>query len=245
MAKDRIFIVTIIFSTIIFGSVFYITQRGTYQKQSLQPSDEVAVSEGLNFVDIQMSYVSQLPDDTYEQPWSSACEEASITMIEQFYRRGNKPISKEAGKQIMNSLFEWENKNFGYNEDTNASSTAQVINEFTSLTAQVKENPTLEEIKNEIKNNRPVLSFHAGDELKNPYLHFREDGSNFHTVVLKGYDEKKKEFIAHDPGTYKYSGENYRYSYEVIMDSLHDYDLETKNTKGGKPVVIFTDFKMQ
>lgn len=194
-----------------------------------------------DFVDLAVPYVSQLPDQVFVKPWSAACEEASIVMVEQFYL-GNKNefFPKEESKQKMNALFTWEDANFGFNDDTDASSTARLINERAAFTATVKSNPTLEEIKNELKNNRLVISMHDGRRLNNPYLHFSKEGPGYHVIVLKGYDNEKKEFIAHDPGTHEYSGDKYRYSYETIMSSLHDYDVKTKKAENGIPVVLFT-----
>jgi uncharacterized protein YvpB len=192
-------------------------------------------------VNLPVPYLSQMPDGLFVLPWSKACEEASITMIAEFYAKNNEkflPITR--GKESMNKLMAWEDKEFGYNDDTDASSTARIINEASSFTAVVKLNPTLEEIKDEIRNNRPVVSFHYGPGLKNPYLHFKADGANYHVIILKGFDDEKQEFIAHDAGTYQYSGDDYRYSYDTIMNSLRDYDLRTKKAKDGVPTVLFT-----
>ena len=213
---------------------------------------EIITSTTLDFSDIitttinlVVPYISQMPDGIFVKPWSKACEEATIIMIEEFYLK-NKisllPIT--VGKQGMSMLFAWEDKNFGYNDDTDASSTARIINDYSSFNAIVKRNPTLEEIKNEIKNNRPVISLHYGPALNNPYLHFKVDGPQYHMIVLKGFDDKNKEFIAHDPGTYQYSGNDFRYGYQTIMSSLHDYDIKIKKAKEGVPVVLFTSPKI-
>lgn len=192
-------------------------------------------------VNLTVPYLSQMPDGLLVKPWSKACEEASIVMISEFYR-GNqeKFLSKTVGKEAMNNLISWENNNFGYNDDTNASFTVRIVNEASSFTAYARQNPSLEEIKEELRKNRPVMSLHYGLGLQNPYLHFKADGPVYHLIVLKGFDDEKKEFIAHDPGTYQFSGDDYRYSYETIMSSLHDYDATLKKASG-PPVVIFTE----
>lgn len=198
----------------------------------------------LQLVDLPVPYVSQLPDGNMVQPWLKACEEASITMVEQFYLKNNaKIIEKEESKKLMNTLFAWENSKLGYNDDTDASTTARIINEYSSMNATVKRYPTLEEIKEELRNGRPVISLHYGTDLNNPYLHFKADGPRYHVIVLKGYNEKTKEFISHEPGTFQYSGDNYAYSYETIMNSLRDYNIKTKKATG-TPVVLFTSPKI-
>lgn len=192
-------------------------------------------------VNLPVPYLSQMPDGLFVLPWSKACEEASITMIAEFYAKNKvKSLPIAMGKESMTKLMNWEDEEFGYNDDTDASSTARIINEASSFAAVVKRNPTLEEIKDEVRNNRPVISFHYGPGLKNPYLYFKADGANYHVIILKGFDDEKQEFIAHDAGTYQYSGADYRYSYDMIMNSLHDYDLAIKKAKDGIPTVLFT-----
>lgn len=54
-------------------------------------------------------------------------------------------------------------------------------------------------------------------------------------IVLIGYDAEG--FISHDPGT-KY-GAKYRYSYEAIMDSIHDWTGSRDTLEhGGRAMLV-------
>lgn len=191
---------------------------------------------------LKVPYTSQIPNGRWVSPWNAACEEASIIMIEQFYlgRTNNKIPNKEA-QELIKPLFAWEDKIFGENKDSNAIRTAQLINDFSSFKATIKEYPTLDEIKEELRNNRPVLSLHYGRGLNNPRLHFRPEGSSYHMIVIIGFDDTTQEFITHDPGFT--TGLDARYSYATILDTLHDFNHETKQADG-PPVVIFTEPKI-
>ena len=158
-------------------------------------------------------------------------------MAEQYYL-GKKEISKTLAKSAMESLFNWQNKNFGRNADSNAEETAKIINEYTSFSATVKTNPTLEEIKSELDNGYPVISLHYGFGLNNPAIPFLANGSSYHMMVLVGYDNKKKEFITNDPGNEK-KGLDFRYKYDTILNTLGDFNHETKKVDG-LPTVLFT-----
>jgi len=60
-------------------------------------------------------------------------------------------------------------------------------------------------------------------------------------MVVVGYDDTTREFIVHDDGDQK-NGTNYRYEYDLFMNSLHDYIYVT-NTTNGPARVIFTSKK--
>src|SRR3989338_9506789 len=87
-------------------------------------------------VSLPLPYTSQIPDGRSVAPWSVACEEASITMVEQYYL-GNRSraIPSAEAKNYMLPLFRWEDGVFGFNHDTNAAQTARIINEYSSFKA--------------------------------------------------------------------------------------------------------------
>jgi hypothetical protein len=177
-------------------------------------------------------YVSQVPTNTWINPWANACEEASALMVEYFYTNKNN-ATKNEHREFMSRLFEWENKQFGYNDDTSAEQTKEFINNLTSFTATVKRNPTLEEILQELQNNRPVIAFVNQHTL---YLETpsRYPGNSLHVFVIQGFDENKQQFIIHDPAR---KGKNY--SYSRVLNALHDYNPQTKEADG-EQVVLFT-----
>ncbi len=190
-------------------------------------------------VNLDVPFIPEVVNNNWTKPWNNACEEASVAMVEQFYR-GTKPANRAEEEKRILELVAWENKKFGYNANTDAAETARLINEATSFTATIKRNPTLKEIKTEIAAGRPVISLHYGFGLNNPRLNFLPTGSSYHMMVLVGFDEQKREFIVNDNGWE--GGLDSRYPYATILDTLHDYSHATQKTSG-EPTVLFTSSK--
>lgn len=187
-----------------------------------QPADQVVV-------ELSVPYVSQVPDGEWVKPWDQACEEASIAMVEGFFAK-TPPLSLDASKQKMQAMIDWEDQAWKKNEDTDADETLALIEAMSSFEAQVKRNPSLEDIQEELRAGRPVIFF------VNMYQLYQETdkGDSFHVGVITGFDEDKKEFIVNDPARAAK-----RYPYEVMMQALHDYNPDSKEADG-TPTVLFT-----
>lgn len=190
-------------------------------------------------VNLPVPFTSEIPDGIWAHPWSNACEEASVVMIEKYYlKKKDLKIPKARAKQEMKELFAWEDKIFGSNTDTNAAQTVKMINDYSSFEATVKRNPTLEEIKKELSEGRPVISLHHGQALNNPHHRWRVTGSYYHMMVLVGFDDATQEFIVNDPADHT-TGLDYRYKYATILDTLRDFDHATHKVID-EPTVLFT-----
>ncbi len=192
-------------------------------------------------VRLAVPHIWEIPDGKWVPPWSGACEEVSAVMVERFYLHDKTlQLTPTQTKKIVGPLFPWENKTFGSNIDTDATRTARLINDFSSAEATIVWEPTLDAIKAELRAGRPVISMHYGYGMQNPRHRFRQGSSSYHVVVLAGYDDTKKEFLVND-SEFK-DGRHNRYSYDIIMNSLHDFDHKTKKANG-KPVALFTSPK--
>lgn len=191
----------------------------------------------LNKVTLDLPYINESPDGSWTGPWKNACEEASIAMVEHFYLGKRQAVIKES-MAFMTTLFTKQNQIWGSNADSDANRTAKLINDFTSYNASIKDEPTIEEIKKELQQKRPVIAPVYGKTLANPNTPFLASGSYYHMIVIVGYDDTTKEFICHDNGDAK-TGTNYRYAYDVLMDSLHDFDF-TLRKANGPARVLFT-----
>lgn len=176
-------------------------------------------------------YVSQVPDGAWVLPWSQACEEASISMIQYFYEGKTAP-SKQEGKNFMQSMITWENEQWKKNEDTNAVETEELIETKSSFEASVKRNPTIEDIKEELRDGQPVIAFLDMNKL------YQEAPlpDPFHVVVISGFDEGAKTFTVLDPAREGAKA----YSYDRVMNSLHDYN-ESSKLPDGEATVLFTE----
>jgi hypothetical protein len=170
-------------------------------------------------VNLAVPHIWEIPDGLWVKPWNGACEEASIAMIDQYYLGQNKLIfGRIESKRLMQPLFGIEDKIFGYNSDTNAEENARLINYYTSFSAKIIQNPTLEEIINELKSGRPVISMHYGYALNNPRHSFRQGGSSYHVMVINGFDDQNKQFLVNDSELK--DGLDFRYNYDTILESL-------------------------
>ena len=189
------------------------------------------------FINLQVPYIPEAPDGLMVKPWNNSCEEASTAMLDEYYS-GNRDsgVTKAKAKKSILHYINIENKLFGYNGNTNAAEMTKVINEYSKyFDAKIKTNPTLEEIKNELKDGRPVIALLYGKNLNNPRILFARRGSYYHTFVIKGFDDAAEEFIVNDNGDLK-QGLDLRYSYDTIMGALRDYDHKTQKTV--KPATV-------
>ncbi|OGH91178.1 MAG: hypothetical protein A2534_04335 [Candidatus Magasanikbacteria bacterium RIFOXYD2_FULL_39_9] len=207
----------------------------------LPTSNIYAAEEKIN---LSVPYVPEAPDGRMVKPWNNSCEEASTAMLDEYYfGNRDKGVTKTKAKKSILYYINIENKLFGYNGNTNAAEMTKVINEYSKyFEAKIKTNPTLEDIKNELRAGRPVIPLLYGKNLNNPRILFSRSGSYYHVFVIKGFDDAKKEFIVNDNGDLK-QGLDLRYSYDTIMGALRDYDHKTQKTV--KPAtVLFTSQRM-
>ncbi|MBU0546077.1 C39 family peptidase [Patescibacteria group bacterium] len=188
-------------------------------------------------VNLPVPFVSEIPDGIWMNPWSNACEEASMVMVDQYYK-GTEKISISASKKMMVPIFTYENKVFGTNSDSNSERTAIIIDAMMDFDTTIVRNPTLEQIKDELRAGRPVISLHHGQKLANPHHRWRAGGSYYHMMVIVGFDDNTGEFILNDTADHD-SGLDYRYKYDIVMDTLHDFNHKTRKANE-EPTVMFT-----
>lgn len=204
-------------------------------------NQSIAAEQSIN---LSVPFTPEAPDGLMVKPWNNSCEEASIIMLDEYYK-GNtqKNIPKTTAKTSILNYIAIENKIFGYNANTNAAEMVKLINEYSKyFEATAKTNPTVEEIKAEVLAGRPVIALLYGYNLKNPRIQFARNGSYYHTFVIKGFDDETGEFIVNDNGDLK-QGLDLRYSYDTIMGALRDYSHATGKTV--KPAtVLFTSQRM-
>ncbi len=190
----------------------------------------------LGFVDLDVPYTNEAPDDNWTGPWKNACEESTLAMVEKYYL-GQTTMTKTEAKAFMQKLFDKQDEIYGSNADSDAERNKYLIDNFSSYGAVIKNNPTIQDIKNEINGRRPVITMHHGFSLGNKNIPFRATGSSFHVLVVVGYDDSQKQFIVNDPGDRK-DGKNHRYDYDLFMNSLHDFNFKEKKANGPARVVF-------
>lgn len=184
---------------------------------------------------LDVPFTVQAPFNTWKlQPFKDACEEASIAMIESFYHK-KYLLTPEFARTRIRELVAYEDAHFPFSQDTNSHYTNRLINEYSRFWGKIVENPTIDDVKNQINLGRPVIYLAYSPELKNPF--FQQNMNPFHVLVIIGYDDDRSEFITHDPGTTR--GKNYRYPMDVIMNANRDF--QKPNVGGGTPRMIFTE----
>jgi hypothetical protein len=186
---------------------------------------------------LQVPYINEAPSGNWTGPWKNACEEASIAMVHFFYQ-GQKEVSISEAEEYMQMLFDYQDKVYSSNHDADASRMIDIIANVSDFKATIKEKPTIDDLKKELLLGHPVIAPHYGYDLHNPNIPFLRGGTYYHMMVLVGYDDQKQEFIVNDDGDIK-AGANHRYSYEVYMNSIHDFNFK-ENKANGPARAIFT-----
>ncbi len=200
----------------------------------------VQIVEPKKSIVLNVPYVSEAPDGNWTGSWINTCEESSITMVHRFYQ-GESTTTIAESKEFMTILFKEQKKLYGSDANSNSERTLDLIKKFADFNGEIVTDPTIDNIKNEIKKGRPVISMHYGTDLQNPNIPFMATGSAFHVIVVIGFNDETQQFITHDNGDAK-DGINHAYSYDIFMNSLHDYNHKTYKSDGPARV-IFTSPK--
>jgi hypothetical protein len=167
-------------------------------------------------INLDVPFYPQAPDADWNLPWQEACEEASQTLA--YYYAVNQELSKEEFKERILGLVDWQVERFGSYIHTTIDQMAEVFRDYFGFeNFRVVENPTIEDMKRELAKGNIIVAPFAGKMLGNPF--YSGEGPYYHVMVIKGYDQKN--FIVNDVGTRR--GEDFLYSYETIMKSMHDY----------------------
>lgn len=185
----------------------------------------------------------QAPDANWGLPYQEACEEAALIMASAFFD-GQKDLSAPQMDKAIKDLVAWEEKRFGYYQDTTVDEVATIAREYFDLQAELSYDVSVENIKRQIAANKLVLVPAAGKILPNPY--FRAPGPLYHMLVIRGYTPNR--FITNDPGTKR--GRAFTYRYDDLLNSIHDWPRPTGGSKQdvseaemltGKKVMIVID----
>lgn len=181
-------------------------------------------------VNLAVPFTSQAPHQIWELPFKEACEEASMLMLDAYYKK--KTFTPDSATTDIEALVEWEKKTFGYYEDTTAEEVVQTLrNYFNYEKAGIDRDASAENIKKYLRAGTPVIIPAAGRLLPNP--NFRQPGPLYHMLVVKGITEGGN-FITNDPGTRK--GHNFVYTPEALVEAIHDWN--SGDVYDGKKVLI-------
>ncbi len=184
-------------------------------------------------VNLEVTFYAQAPDANWSLPWKEACEEASIAQAYHFVMGDN--LTKTKFKEdIIELTALWEKIYWAWRVDTNIEETAHILEEYYNYTDyEIIENPTIAQLKGELAQGHPIVAPFAGKELGNSF--FTDGGPRFHMLVIVWYNEEF--FLTNDVWTSR--GENFTYSYDTIIEAMHDFVPKGKDiTQGAKKVLV-------
>lgn len=185
-------------------------------------------------VNLAVPFTSQAPHGVWAMPYKEACEEASLYMAHQYFAGSLVgTIDADVADRDLVEMVAFEVDLFGYFEDTTVEQTALIAEMLYGYQTEILENPTADQLKEQLAAGRPVIVPAAGRMLGNPY--FTAPGPLYHMLILRGYTASN-QFISNDPGTKR--GESYVYSVDTIMDAMHDWNNGDEITDGAKRVLV-------
>jgi len=191
-----------------------------------QDNQEVKKGENktsINQLNHFVPFISQAPLGKWDGLHEEACEETSLLMAYHFKQGDKLVLSKDAESDIQ-KISAFTKNIFPKKDDLNVDELKEVAKKYFSYdNLIIIDNPKAEDIEREIVNNSIIIAPIAGRLLDNPF--FKNPGPLYHMLVITGFDKNNKIFITQDPGTKR--GKDFKYSYDVILNSLHDF-LDTK-----------------
>lgn len=173
-------------------------------------------------VNLNVAFASQAPLGDWGLPYQEACEEASLILANIYFT--NAPLDKNIMDAEILKLVAWEERQGIYPTDISAAEVVQVAKQYFRLKAEVSSDVSIENIKAQLAAGKIILAPFAGRLLGNPY--YSGKGPIYHFQLIRGYDAKN--FITNDVGTSH--GDGYKYSYNTIINAIHDLPLNSDGT---------------
>lgn len=190
------------------------------EDKNLPKSEDKIIEKNLEVKERIMSFTPQAPFGEWSDPMQQdGCEEA-VSLMAVSWAKGEE-FNLEKAKEKIISASEYELKNFGEFRDSSASDVlVRIIKGYYGYdNAFLKNNISVDDIIAELNQGNVVITPMNGQLLKNPF--YTPPGPIRHMIIIRGYDEKTKEFITFDPGTKH--GENYRYNVTLFYNAIRDY----------------------
>jgi hypothetical protein len=176
-------------------------------------------------------FTSQAPTGEWDALHEDACEEASLLMIQEFYRgSGQAQLAVDFAENRLQAMVA-EQVALGLTPSITAAEFADFAAAHTGLRPEILENPTGEELRAILRAGQPIVVPAAGKLLNNPY--FSGEGPVYHMLVIRGYTETG--FITNDPGTRH--GQGYFYEENTLLSAIGDWNNGDPDT-GDKRVII-------
>lgn len=186
---------------------------------SVTPKPTFIESSGIpNTHLIKTAFIQQAPEKNWGLPWQDTCEEGALLTVFYYYQKTTPSLTDQ--KAAILAMLDYENsQNFPI--DINLSQMAQVAQNYLHLLPKIIDHPTIDQIKQSIAADVPVIVPANGKILFTENAHFKSGGPWYHNIVILGYDDVQQQFIVHDVGTQ--FGAYFHYSYKLLMSAIHDF----------------------
>jgi len=166
---------------------------------------------------LEVPFVMQAPFANWEQH-NESCEEAGLLLAHYFYT-GEVLTKNQANIEILD-MVDFQHKIYGAEHDIFAEEMGVLAKDYYGYENYRVIDGTIENIKNEILNNNPVIVPTTAGYLKAEKSDYPEMG--YHVVVIVGYN--RYGFVTHDVGTV--TGEGFTYTFSTLQYSIKDYNSE-------------------
>lgn len=182
---------------------------------------------------LDVPFTSQAPLSSWDAPYQEACEEASVIMVDAYYRGETGRIPPDQADAAILKLVAYAKTALGLGEDADAEQMARLVKDYYGYEEVIiKPLTKADDIKEVIALGYPVIIPAAGKLLGNP--NFLNGGPAYHMVVVRGYTPTM--FITNDPGTRK--GEEYVYDYATLLSAARNWTGSKETILQGEPVMM-------
>lgn len=185
-------------------------------------------------INLAVPFLLQAPKQNWVQPFEDACEEASLLMVDGYYKGRKTGWTPDQGVKDILDVVAFEDQTYGYNKDTTSNDVAHTAQVYFSYPGATVMDATEATIKKMLAKGYPIIAPAYGKALLNP--NFRNGGPEYHMLVIKGY-KKDGSWITNDPGTR--NGTDYVYPKQRLLDAIHDFNA-TDMKLGRKVIIVVT-----
>jgi len=231
LKKYKIFLIVILGIFILIGIPYLTSEKEDYIDMPKLENKIIkkAIKEEILLKEIPLKkenylldipFICQAPYAEWDNSiFQDGCEEAASLMA--VYWALDKKLDKNIAQEEIIAMADYQKKEFGQAQDTSSEDTNKrlIKGYFGYNDAEVRRNININDIIEEIKKGNAVIVPANGQLLGNPY--FTQPGPERHNLLIRGYNEKTKEFITNDPGTKR--GEEYHYNQDILYNAIRDY----------------------
>lgn len=182
-------------------------------------------------ISLDVPFTSQAPHKNWDEPYQNACEETAILMVMHYLENKTFPTPEYADGLIVDLTN--KTSGMGYGTSVSMGQLADIVRTlYPDYEPVLSTDVTIDSLKRELTQGRPVIVPAAGRMLNNPY--YSGEGPWYHMLVVTGYDDTF--FYTNDMGT----GVGYRYPYphRVLVDAIHDWVGQDERIEEGPKVMM-------